>query len=122
MDSRPQSLEEWGGYIAGLAGTELRSQVIAANTFGFVRALLAEGFNVNHVEPLMLEFVRQLRATGTGIPKGGCYDLVTMALVDPVAKMGPTMSEAEAEGLARSYQPAPVDDFDQFELEAALDD
>jgi len=120
--SRPQNLDDWREYVSDLAGDELRSQVIAANTHGFVRSLVAEGFSIDDMEPLMLAFVQQLRATGTGVPKGGCYDLVTMALTDPIAKVGPRMSEEEAQVLALSYQPATVDDFDQFELEAAMDD
>ena len=119
--NRPRTLEDWGEYISNLAGNELRSQVIAANTHGFVRTLLAEGFPIDHMESLMLNFVRQLRATGTGVPKGGCYDLVTMALTDPIAMRGPLMSEEEADVLALSYVPAAVDDFDQFDLEAAMD-
>jgi len=121
MGNRPQTLSEWGAYIKGLSGAELRSQVVAANTIAFVRTLVAEGFSIDDMEPLMLLFVRQLRATGTGVPKGGCYDLVTMALTDPVAKQGPTMSEHLAELLEVQYEPPAVDDFDLFELEAAMD-
>jgi len=73
------------------------------------------------VEQIMLLFVRQLRATGTKVPEGGPFDLINMALTDPVARKGPTMSETEAEALeAKGVEPT-IDDFDQFELEASFE-
>jgi len=122
MVNRPTTLNEWQEYVSTMAGAELRSQTIAANTIRFVRILLAEGFSIDDMEPLMMLFVRQLRATDTGVPHGGCYDLVTMALTDPIAKRGPQMSEEEAGMLALDHRPAQVDEFDQFELEAAFED
>ena len=43
-----------------------------------------------------------------------------MALTDPIAKKGPTMSEEEAELLVTMSKTGP-DEFDEFELEAAFD-
>ena len=119
---RPSNLNEWAEYINGLAGRGLYSQVIAANSHEFARALVDEGMSMADVEQVMLLFVRQLRAVGMKVPdSGGPWDLVTMALTDPVAKLGPTMSEEEAELLA-TMQKAGTDDFDHFELEAAFED
>ena len=103
-----------------MAGKDLRSQAIAANTFSFVRTLLSEGFSVDDVEPLMMLFVRQLRATGTKVPSGGAYDLVAMALTDERARQGPLMSEEHAELLELQKGPPLMDDFDVFDLEADL--
>jgi len=115
----PQNLPEWEDYISGLTGKDLFSQTVAANTQGFGRRLVAEGLTMQHVERIMLLFVRQLRATGTKVPGGGAWDLLNMAQTDPVARKGPTMSESEAASLQKT-QPG-SDEFDDFELEAEFD-
>jgi hypothetical protein len=84
--------------------------------------LREEGFSIDHMVPLMLLFVRQLRATGTKVPGGGLYDLVNMALTDPIARKGPTMSEEEAKLLEVQYEPPPTDDLDVFDTEAGFED
>jgi|AACY02.2.fsa_nt_gi hypothetical protein len=119
--SRPQSLGEWAEYIKHLAGEPLYSQAVAANSQAFSQMLLEEGATMADVEQVMLLFVRQLRATGTKVPEGGPWDLVTMALTDPEARKGPTMSEKEAEFLATTFKSG-TDDFDMFELEAGFED
>lgn len=118
--NRPQSLGEWAEYIKGLAGEPLFSQAAAANSQAFSKMLIDEGASMADVEQVMLLFVRQLRATGTKVPEGGPWDLATMALTDPVARKGPTMSEMEADLLALEHRPV-TDDFDTFELEAGFD-
>jgi hypothetical protein len=121
MEGRPSNLAEWANYISGLSGHPLFSQAVAANTVGFGRQLVAEGMSMWEVQQLMLLFVRQLRATGTKVPGGGAWNLVNMALTDPIARKGPTMSEEEAELLETSYEPAMSDDLYQFELEAEFE-
>jgi hypothetical protein len=122
MSQRPQSLADWSAYIETLAGAPLFSQVVAANSQEFARDLVADGLTMDDVYQVMLGFVRQLRATGTKVPgAGAAWDLVNMALTDPTARKGPTMSEADADALERAYKPSGVDDFDVFELEAAFD-
>ena len=76
---------------------------------------------MDDVEQVILLFVRQLRATGTKVPNGGSYDMVTMALTDPIAMKGPRISEQDAEFMAGVQKPSGSDDFDMFEMEAALD-
>jgi len=118
---KPQSLSEWAEYIQALSGEALFSQVVAANTHSFARQLVAEGATMGDVQQVMLLFVRQLRATGTKVPTDiGAWNLVEMALTDPIAKKGPTMSEEEAELLVTMSKTGP-DEFDEFELEAAFD-
>lgn len=118
--SRPNSLPEWASYIRNLAGSPLWSQVVAANTHSFARTLVEEGATMGDVEQILLLFVRQLRATGTKVPEGGPFDLVTMALVDDQARKGTRFSPEEA-ALMESQMEAPDgDDLDTFELEAAL--
>ncbi len=118
--TRPTNLAEWVGYVGSLSGQPLFSQAVAANTQGFARGLVAEGATMADVEQIMLLFVRQLRATGTKVPGGGTWDLMNMAMIDPIARRGPTMSEEQAELLEVQYQPS-TDEFDDFELEAAFD-
>jgi len=123
MSNRPQTLDDWAVYVRNLSGKRLFSQVVNANTQGFARELVAEGtMTMASVEKLMLLFVRQLRATGTKVPSGGGFDLVTMALTDPIARKGPTMSEEEADLLEVGYEAPPVDDMDSFLLSAAFED
>lgn len=119
--SKPTTIGEWADYIAGLGDQALYSQAVAANSHQFARTLVAEGLTMQHVEQIMLLFVRQLRATGTKVPGGGAWDLVTMALTDPVARQGVQMSEEEA-ALTGTFETPQVDDFDEFELEAEFED
>ena len=116
---RPSNPQEWSTYIAGLSGQPLFSQVVAANTHSFARSLVAEGATMGDVEQILLLLVRQLRATGTKVPREGPFDLVTMALTDPIARRGPSMSEAKAELMADSYETL-TDDVDLFLLEARV--
>lgn len=120
---RPSNLAEWSEYIQGLSGTALYSQVIAANTHSFTRMLVAEGATTADVEQVLLRFVRRLRALGVKVPEGGAFDLVTMALVDEVARKGQTHSPEEA-ALQELQEAAPykTDDLDDFELEAGFSD
>jgi len=118
--TRPTNLSEWATYIEGLSGQALYSQAVAANTQSFARTLLREGATMADVEQIMLLFVRQLRATGTKVPGADTWDLPTMAMTDPIARRGPTMSEEQAE-LLEIQHTAGLDEFDDFELEAAFD-
>ena len=119
MSTRPQTVTEWAQYIKGLSGQALFSQATAANSQSFARTLTQEGLTMQQVEKIMLLFVRQLRATGTKVPVGGTWDLLNMALTDPVARQGPTLSEEEAEFLAVTNE-STSDELDDFELEAAF--
>lgn len=113
--NRPSSLVEWEQYIQNLAGQDLFSQAVAANTHTFARTLVEEGAGMADVEQIMLLFVRQLRATGTKIPEGGPFNLVTMALVDPVASRGIQYSPQEV-AILEAHRPAPeADDMDRFD-------
>ena len=121
--SSPQTIADWTEYIAGLAGQPLFSQAVAANSQSFAREIVAEGvLTMGDVEQIMLLFVRQLRATGTGVPSDGAWNLLNMAMTDPVARAGVTMSEEQAGLLESQYEPLPTDDFDAFLLEAAFED
>lgn len=121
MMNRPENLHEWATYISSMSGEPLFSQTVAANSQTFSQALLKENFSMWEVEQIMLLFVRQLRATGTKVPDGGPWDLNMMALTDPVAKQGQTMTVEESQLLELQHEPAVTDDFDIFELEAAAD-
>jgi len=120
--SYPQSLSDWSEYIANLAGQPLFSQVVAANTQTFARGLVAEGATMGDVEQIMLLFVRQLRATGTKVPGEGTWDLLNMAMIDPVARRGPSMSEEQADLMESQVEPPTTDEFDSFLLEASFAD
>lgn len=120
--SRPNNLTEWGQYVQGLAGAKLYSQTIAANTHSFARTLVEEGATMGEVEQILLQFVRQLRAIGVKVPEEGAFDLVTMALVDEVARKGVSYSPEEATLLEAQADLTGGDDFDDFELEAAFED
>ena len=123
MSNRPQTLDDWSAYVRNLSGKRLFSQVVNANTQGFARELVDEGtMTMADVEKLMLIFVRQLRATGTKVPSGGGFNLVNMALTDPIARKGPTMSEEEADLPESMYEAPPVDDLDSFLMSAAFED
>lgn len=98
--SWPSTLPEWETYIQQLAGEDLRSKAINANTQLFANALLEEGYTLADVEQIILYFVRQLAATGQKIPEDGSYNMVEMAQRDPIAKRGMTMTEEEADALA----------------------
>jgi len=120
--TRPQTVADWGAYIKTLAGEPLYSQAVAANSQTFARELIAEGtLKMGDVEQIMKSFVRQLRATGTKVPGGGAWDLLTMAQTDPVARKGPTMGVQDADALESAYEPSGTDDFDTFELEAVFE-
>jgi len=115
----PKTLEEWEAYILQLAGADLRSKGINANTQMFADALLEEGSTMADVEQLILMFARQFVATGQKIPEGGAFDMVGMAIADPVAQQGPVMSEEEADHLAAHPPDDGVDSVDRALLEAA---
>lgn len=117
MSDRPTNLTEWREYIAGLAGEDLYSQTVAANSQRFASLLIEEGASMTDVEQVLLAFVRQCKSTGTRVPNGGPFSLVTMAAVDPEASKGATMSEQEADLLEQSRETG-TDDFDSFLLEA----
>jgi len=119
--SRPRSMKEWSEYIGALAGGPLYSQAVAANTIDFGRALLEEGITMGEVEQIIMLFVRRLRITGTKVPRGGPYNMINMALTDPVAMAGATMSEIDADFVEGTVQPLASDDFDMFDMEASLD-
>lgn len=117
--SKPTTIEEWADYIEELGDSVLYSQAVAANSHQFAKTLVAEGLTMQHVEEIMLLFVRRLRAMGIKVPGGGVWDLVNMALTDPVARRGVQMSEEEAAAVST---PSQVDDLDDFELEAEFED
>jgi hypothetical protein len=117
--AKPQSLSEWADYIESLSGQRLFSQAVAANTHSFARQLVAEGATMKDVEQVMLLFVRQLKATGTKVPRGaGAWDLLLMAQTD--ARQTPVMSEEEAAMLDSLHKSGP-DEMDDFELEAEFE-
>lgn len=84
--NRPTTLDEWKAYIGQLSGTALFSQVVAANSQGFARTLLDEGYSMADVEEVLRIFVRQCKATGTKIPENGPFDLKSMSLVENVSE------------------------------------
>ncbi len=118
----PKTLEEWKAYVRQLAGADLRSKGINANTQMFADALLAEGSTMADVEQIILFFVRQFVATDQKIPEGGAYDMVAMAADDQVAQQGTMMTEQEADELAANPPTEGTDNVDQELLEAARDD
>lgn len=118
----PKTLEEWQAYVRQLAGADLRSKGINANTQMFADALLEEDYEMSDVEQIILFFVRQFVATGQKIPEGGAWDMVTMAADDPVSQRGPTMTEEEADDLAINPPDEGEDSIDQELAEASQDD
>ena len=118
--SRPDNLTDWAVYVQTLAGAALWSQTVAANTHSFARTLVEEGATMGDVEQILLLFVRQLRATGTRVPGGGPFALVTMALVDEQARKGTRFSPEEVAFMESQQETPDGDDLDTFDLDAAL--
>lgn len=111
---RPETIEEWEAYANTMAGQELRSQTATVNSMAFINQMAEEGHDSDHCHEILLVFIRQCRATGTGLPKGGMWDASRLAATDDLASLGPQMSEEEADALAAAWRPLP-DDIDQFD-------
>jgi len=110
--AKPKSLEEWASYIARLGGRPLWSKAISANSQAFMSEMINEGYTAEGVKEIILLFVRQLAATGQKIPDGGVYDPKEMAVLDPIAQQGATMTEVEVEELEASPPDEGRDDID----------
>ncbi len=117
---RPETIGEWETYASALAGQELRSQTAGVNSQRFISQMAEEGHDTAHCHAVLMVFIRQCRATGTGLPKGGMWDTARLASGDDLASQGPQMSEDEADALAAAWKPA-LDDIDEFILKADYD-
>ena len=106
------TMSQWEQYIKSLAGQNLWSKAIAANTQTFAAGLLAEGLTMPEVRQIILLFVRQLVATGQRIPAGGAFGMQGMAEIDPVALQGATMP---IEQVAQLEASAPLEEDSDFE-------
>jgi len=82
-----QSLGDWQAHISQLAGPQLTSVTVNANTQRFADMLREEGRPITQVEQIILMLVRQHLATGLKIPEGGAYDLQHLAATDPGAQV-----------------------------------
>jgi len=122
----PTSMAEWDSYVKGLAGEELFSKTIAANTQAFADSLRKDGHTMADFQRILLMFVRQCIAADVRLPLGGAFDLAAMAQQDPVARRGKTLPLAEIENLEMSQALRPsaaMDDVDMLmaEMEADVD-
>lgn len=95
-----ENMESWAKYAQTLAGGPLWSKTISANSQAFVDSLKDEGYTLAQIREILLYFVRQMVAVGMKIPEEGLFDLVQMALLDPVCRSTTPMPEAEADALA----------------------
>jgi hypothetical protein len=96
------SLKDWAEYAQSLAGMPLWSKTINCNTQSFASDMLKRGNSMSDVEEILLYFTRQLKAVGMKIPEGGAYDLVQMALCDPICRGTKPMPEAVSEALEKA--------------------
>lgn len=81
--TRPESLEQWAHYIAGLCGDDLRSKARAINKIDFVEELLDEGYSPDEVETLFILLAQHLARTDQMLPDAGLYSYRRMAKQTP---------------------------------------
>lgn len=122
----PTSMTEWESYVKGLAGEELFSKTLAANTQAFADSLRKDGHTMADFQRILLMLVRQCIAADVRLPVGGAFDLAAMAQQDPIARRGKTLPLEKIENLERSQalqSPAATDDVDMLmaEMEADID-
>lgn len=84
MNESPRTLSEWEAYIEGLDRTALWSQCRAANSFKFVRTLMAEGMALAQVETILTMFARRMKELEVKVPEGGAFDLHGLLARDPL--------------------------------------
>jgi len=108
----PTSLTEWDAYIKTLVGDALFSKTVSANTQAFADSLRRDGLTLADFQTIMLMLVRQCSAADVILPRGGAFDLASMAQLDPVARRGPSMSDEEISSLAAQTTPVATDEFD----------
>lgn len=93
---RPQSLDQWASYIAGLSGDDLRSKARAANNIDFVEELLGEGYSPDEVETVFVLLAKHLDRSDQMLPDAGLYSYRRMAKqTPPVAIELPEAHEGE---------------------------
>ena len=114
---RPDTIQEWGNYVSGLAGETLRAMTATVNSMAFIETMKNEGHDTDHCQEILMLFVRQCCATDAGLPKTGMWDLTRLAAGDEMCTLGPQMSPMEAVDLEKSHI-QPPDDIDRFLLEA----
>lgn len=108
-----KSLGDWDSYVQQLAGEDLRSKGINANTQMFADALLDEGYEMSDIEQIVLFFVRQFCRTGQKIPEGGAFDMMMMAKTDPECQNTEVLSEELVDQIAANPPDEGEDDVDQ---------
>ena len=64
----PKTFTEWRAYIMGLAGADLRSKAIAANSVPFVRALEEDGLTAPEILNMFRTFADRLIEDGQVLP------------------------------------------------------
>jgi len=64
----PQTVDEWGAYIARLEGDELWSKAVAANSLEFVQVLQQEGFEPPSITEILAMMARQFIVTDQAMP------------------------------------------------------
>lgn len=99
--TRPETLEQWAHYIAGLSGADLRSKARAVNRIDFVEELLDDGYSPDDVETLFVLLAQHLERTGEMLPDSGLYSYRRMA------KQSPPVAVALPE--AHAGEPVPDD-------------
>ena len=95
-------MKDWAEYVQSLAGKPLWSKAVNCNTQSFATDMLRRGNSLDEVQEILLYFARQMKAVGMKIPEGGAYDLVSLALVDPICMATKPMPEPVAEALEKA--------------------
>ena len=125
--TQPRTEGEWRAYVAQLAGPELRSKAIAANTMLFFDQLMGDGYSIAEVRRILVFFGLQMKSVDMQLPDGGAYDYHTLVL-DYSEEGGQylELSEAQADALAAHPPDEGADDLDkalnQIDLEADWSD
>lgn len=71
MNRFPDTMEDWDYYVGSLSEDQIVSKAYAANTMGFVRQMLEEGYTPQEVERILTLFAERLEALGKMVPDGG---------------------------------------------------
>ncbi len=120
--NRPETLPEWQALIDQLAGSNLRSKAIAANSQQFAEMLLEDGYSMDDVAVIMEGLVTQMVITKMSPPGGGVWDLQGMAdaMYSPLSIQ--PLDDDEIERMVDNQPIDPPDNVDAATEAAGLDD
>ena len=110
--NRPETLVEWQSMISKLAGPNLRSKTIAANSQQFAEMLMEDGYSMDDVAEIMQMLVTQMAVTKMNPPGGGVWDL--QGMTDTIGWMGSGryMDDEVIEQMADNQPDDPPDNID----------